>query len=207
MEKFPSQNLPENEISIENSEEETFKLYVKDLDLKPEDFKKSILDVGAGEAHFAKWAKDNNISSKIYSLDPFENMSLKEKSLVGDVEAIPMPNESFDLVVSNAAIPNIYLGERDVREKIKKSFFEMVRVLKDNGEIRLSRVLMGYRYESQMVLTDSIKEALKDLKEKYGIEITKIHTPENDTYEYDGNHNKKGLLAESFLIILKKGNS
>jgi len=185
-----------------SAEEETFNSYLYDLELKPEDFNKIILDVGAGEAQFAKYAKDNNIGSQIYSLEPFQEMLEKEKSLVGCAEEIPMPDESFDLIVSSGAIPNIYLGEKDVEEKVKKSFSEMLRVLKEGGEIRLARVLMGNKYENQKFLKNTIEEVLEKLKEN-NVEIKKIRTPENDSYEYD-NHVKKDLLAESFLIILKK---
>ncbi len=185
-----------------SAEEETFKSYFYDLELKPEDFNKIILDVGAGEAEFAKYAKDHNISSQIYSLESFQEMLEKEKSLVGYAEEIPMPNESFDLIVSNGAIPNIYLGEKDVEEKVKKSFSEMLRVLKDEGEIRLARVLIGNKYENQKVLANTIEEVLKKLEEN-SVEVKKIRTPINDSYEYE-NHTKKDLLAESFLIILKK---
>lgn len=183
-------------------EEETFKQYFYDLELKPEDFNKTILDVGAGEAYFAKYAKDHNISSQIYSLEPVQEMSEKEKSLVGFTEEIPMTDKSFDLIVSTGAIPNIYLGEKDVEEKVKKSFSEMLRVLNDKGEIRLARVLMGNKYENQKILTNIIEEVLKKIQEN-NVEVTKIRTPMNDTYEYE-DHIKKELLAESFLIILKK---
>lgn len=190
------------EIKKISAEEETFKNYFYDLELKPEDFNKIILDVGAGEAQFAKYAKDHNLSSQIYSLEPFQKMLEKDKSLVGYAEEIPTPNESFDLIVSNGAIPNIYLGEKDVQEKVKKSFSEMLRVLKDEGEIRLARVLMGNKYENQKILTNILEEVLKKMQEN-NVEVKKIRTPINDTYEYE-NHIKKDLLAESFLIILKK---
>lgn len=185
-----------------SAEEEVFKGYFYDLELKPEDFNKIILDVGAGEAQFAKYAKDHNIGSQIYSLEPFQEMLEKEKGLIGYAEKIPMPDESFDLIVSNGAIPNIYLGEKDVEEKVKKSFSEMLRVLKDEGEIRLARVLMGNKYKNQKILTNIIEEVFKKLEEN-NVEVKKIRTPINDSYEYE-NHTKKDLLAESFLIILKK---
>lgn len=200
MEKYQNIKLPEN-VSIE---EESFKEYFEDLKLKPEDFNKVILDVGAGEAYFAKWAKDHNVSSQIYSLEPFQEMVEKEKGLVGNAEEIPMPNEFFDLIVSNGAIPNIYLGEKDVKEKVEKSFLEMIRVLKDGGEIKIARVLIGDKYENQKILADSVQGTLNQLKERFNLAIQKIHTPLNDSYEYDENHKKKNLLAESFLIILQK---
>ena len=88
----PLTRTPIEEIS---EEEKTFRQYIEDLKLNPEDFKKVILDVGAGEAHFAKWAKDHNISSQIYSLEPFQKMAEKEKGLIGNAEEIPTLDASF----------------------------------------------------------------------------------------------------------------
>lgn len=200
MGKFESIQTPDNSLI----EEKTFREYFDDLNLKPEDFDKVILDVGAGEAYFAKWAKDHNVSKEIYSLEPIQQMSIKEKALNAYAESIPMADQSFDLVVSNGAIPNIYLGDKDVKEKVKESFSEMLRVLKDDGEVRLARVLIGDKYESQKNLASGIKEVFKELQEKENIQITQTHTPEHDTFEYDENHNKKELLAESFLITIQK---
>lgn len=186
-----------------SEDEKKFQLYVDDLRLKPEDFEKIILDVGAGDAGFAKWAKDNNISSQIYSLEPFQEMLEKENGLVGNAEKIPMPDKTFDLVLSNSAIPNIYLGEENIEEKVKKSFYEMLRVLKEDGEIRLARVLIGDKYDSQKVLGESIKKVFKELQEKNNIKIEKIRTPDNDVYE-SGDNGEDVLLAESFFVVLKK---
>lgn len=200
MEKIENIQTPDNNLI----EEKTFREYFDDLNIKPEDFDKVILDVGAGEAYFAKWAKDHNVSGEIYSLEPIQQMVIKEKTLNAYAESIPMPDQFFGLVVSNGAIPNIYLDNKDVKEKVTECFSEMLRVLKDDGEIRLARVLIGDKYESQKNLASGIKEVFKDLKEKYNIQITQTHTPEHDTFEYDENHNKKELLAESFLIVLQK---
>jgi len=187
----------------EKNEEETFQEYFYDLQLNPEDFNKVILDVGAGDAYFAKWAKDHNVSSNIYSLEPVNKMAMKDKVILSTAEDIPMPNKYFDLIVSISAIPNIYLGDKNIKEKMTRGFYEMLRVLKDGGEIKLGHVLIGNKYESQKILTSSLEESLKELKGKFNIEINKIRTPQNDTYEYK-NHEKTELLAESYLIIIKK---
>ena len=113
--------------------EVAFQQYVEDLQLKPDDFDKVILDVGAGDASFAKWAKDHDVSSKIYSLEPIQEMIEKEKGLIGNAEDIPMPNETFELIVSNAAIANIYLGGDNVKEKVKKKFFGNVTCTQRRG--------------------------------------------------------------------------
>lgn len=202
MEKF------EREPSIKDkTDEEVFQAYMQDLRLTPEDFDKKILDVGAGAAQFAKWAKEHGVSREIYSLEPQkEHILEKNKSVVARAEEIPLRDESFDLVVSNAAIPNIYIGEEKadtVKEKVINSLQEMVRVIKPGGEVRLSRVLIGKEHEPQRILSQSIEEALESLKAGGNVQIEKIRTPSDDTYEHE-NHQPKKLLAEAYLIIIRK---
>lgn len=192
----------------DKTNEEVFQTYIEDLRLTPEDFSKKILDVGAGSAQFAKWAKKHGVSSQIYSLEPTQPLVERGKGVKGVAEKIPFAEESFDLVVSVAAIPNVYLNEKEsgVKEKVLESLSEMVRVLKSGGEIRLARVLMGNVYESQRVLAQSIDEALLKLEEKYGVQIEKDRTPSDDTYEYEG-HERKNLLAEAYILIIRKPTS
>ncbi len=185
--------------------EEAFQHYVEDLRLTPEDFDKKILDVGAGSAQFAKWAKEHHVSSQIYSAEPqTERLTEKEKSVSARAENLPFPDETFDLVISVAAIPNIYLGEdpKVMKEKIVQGFNEMTRVVKTGGEIRLARVLIGNIYEPQRILSESIDEALQKIEEG-GAQVEKIRTPSDDTYEYEG-HKRKRLLAEAYLLIIHK---
>jgi ubiquinone/menaquinone biosynthesis C-methylase UbiE len=185
LEGFPNKKPVEN-ISVE---EKIFKQYVNNLRLSSEDLKKAIVEVGTTDTPFVKWIREHDPNSQINSLE--------------SVEDISKPDESIDLIVSNGIFPNVYLRDYYVKEKIKNSFSEMLRVLKNGGEIRLARVLLGERYQFQMVFTDSFNESLKELQEKYDFEIEKIHTPIHDSYEQDNNGGKK-LLAKSFLIILKK---
>lgn len=202
MEKF------EREPSIrDETDEEVFQAYMEDLRLTPEDFDKKILDVGAGAAQFATWAKEHRVSSEIYSLEPQkEYLAEKDKSVVARAETMPFADESFDLVVSNGAIPNIYIDQRNadvVKEKVTNSLHEMVRVIRPGGEIRLARVLMRKASESQRMLSQSVEEALENLEANGNIQIEKIRTPSDDTYEYE-NHRPKKLLAEAYLIIIHK---
>ena len=190
----------------EKSDEEVFREYMEDLKLSPEDFNKKILDVGAGSAQFAKWAKEHGVSSEIYSLEPRkENLIEKEKGVVAKAETMPFADESFDLIVSNAAIPNIYLGEssESIQKKVRSSLDEMMRVLKSGGEIRLARVLIGKEYEPQRDLSKSIENALAELEKSGTVQVEKVRTSSDDTYEYQS-HTPKKLLAEAYLIIIRK---
>jgi len=192
----------------EATDEEVFQRYVEDLRLSPEDFNKKILDVGAGAAQFAKWAKEHGVSREIYSLEPKkEYLAEKDKSVVARAETMPFIDETFDLVVSNSAIPNVYKdeGNADVmKEKVINNLREMMRVIKPGGEIRLARVLMGKEDKSQQILSQSIEKTLENLETEGNVRIERIRTPSDDTYEYDENNNPVKLLAEAFLIIIRK---
>lgn len=208
MEEFEQFGEFDEEQQID-SPEQIFHSYIKELRLTPEDFKKRILDVGAGGAEFAKWAKKEGITDKIYSLEPREEiLTERGKSAAALAENIPFKDESFDLVISIYAIPNIYIGEGsadEIKEKVKNSFNEMVRILKPGGEVRLASVLMEERYESRLILTQSINEALANLEKSDDIRVEKIRTPSNDLYKYDENGNLTGeLIAEAYLIIIRK---
>lgn len=46
--------------SEENNSKKDYQRYLEDLQLSQDDLHKTILDVGSGEAFFAKWAKKEN---------------------------------------------------------------------------------------------------------------------------------------------------
>lgn len=201
-----SEKFPKNEPTIEDhTDEEVFQNYMEDLKLSPEDFDKKILDVGSGSSQFAKWAKEHSVSSQIFSLEPTQESQEKAKSVRGAAEAIPFQEGTFDLVISNASIPNVFLGESQeiVRGKIKNSLFELMRVTKPGGEIRLGRVLKGEIYETQKALVSALDETLYELQQIFGAEIEEIPYPVANTYEYV-NHEPVQLLAKAYLIKIRK---
>ncbi len=188
-----------------NTKEEIFKSYSRDLDLKPEDLEGKILDIGAGASEFAKWAKEHGVSDQIYSLDPGRrHREEKEKSVRGRADALPFEDQVFDLVISNSAIPNI-LGEedreqmeRDVRESVK----EALRVLKSGGEIRLGRVIRNSNKDYQKDLQHFFDSVLGELVRK-GHRVEMYHKKYADIYrKYEDG--RKELSAESYLVKIKK---
>jgi ubiquinone/menaquinone biosynthesis C-methylase UbiE len=198
MENF-SENYHEEKGIDKN--EEIFQKYIEDLELTPEDFDKKILDIGAGNAGFAKWAKEHNVSSEIYSLDTRDEMEEKEKSVVGTADELPFKDESFDLIISACAVPNV--TEVD---QVEKTLLEAIRVVKPGGEIRLAKVFEGERYESQRIKKQELNKVLEKLKDM-NLSVEKIRQPQGDLYEYDGHIKTDRLLSESYLIKIKKPNN
>lgn len=125
----------------ENAEnEKTFIDYMEELNLQPEDFERGkILDVGSGNAGFAKWAKDHGVSDQIYNIDPFQKHRFRErsKSAYAEAQAIPFENESFAMVLANYVnFASLAENLEEIKKETVDAFSEMVRVLKPGGEIR-----------------------------------------------------------------------
>lgn len=127
--------------------------YLSNLRLTDDDIKnKTILDLGAGARGFASYALRHDINPKVYSLDTDFERHSEESTMVRSIltqeqqdvinhhsiranrEQIPVPAESFDLVVAHAAMPGEYYNQdTDVDE----AFSEIARVLGPGGEARL----------------------------------------------------------------------
>lgn len=210
MEKTPLPNLNDltdeflrHEDYREETDEEVFQFYMNDLDLSPEDFNKKILDVGSGSAQFAKWAEEHNLSKDIYSIDPKGNFSEKKRSAVADARQIPFPDNTFDLVISNGSMPHILLdGEPDVvRADVQKVFNELLRVSKDNGEIRLGSVILGGKEKRQIIIDSVIQEELEKIKENLKAKVSIIK--KSDIHRYEG-HQPVEVIAGKYLIVIKR---
>lgn len=123
--------------------------YLKNLRLTKEDLeKKVILDIGAGARKFAKDIEDEKIDAEVYSLDPyyaFQDKSLEKvinknkspgvqkKTVAAAGDRLPFRNETFDLVLSDFALPFYSASRRE----LKDFFSEVRRVVKPGGEIRI----------------------------------------------------------------------
>ena len=144
----------------EETDEEIFDRYVRDLQLTPEDLQKKILDVGSYDSRFAKCAKEKG-AKNIYSLEPvhWEKSEDRPETVAGLAQAIPFRDKTFDLVISLCAIPQIFAlspTEEDsladtAEDNTRQSILEMLRIIKDGGEIRLGRIakIGPYKFQNQ----------------------------------------------------------
>jgi ubiquinone/menaquinone biosynthesis C-methylase UbiE len=193
------------------TDEQAFQSYVEDLRLTPDDFEKRILDVGAGSAQFAKWAKEHGVSSNITSLEIRPGvLTEKTKAVIGSGENLPFKDFSFDIVVSSYSMPHSIPYDYSVdssrdflKKKISDIFAEMLRVTTEKGEIRLA----GVPLETKSDIRGSvISEELESLKSKYGVDIELVRTPHADSYRYeeDGITKTDELVNKFYLIIIRK---
>ena len=182
---------------LELEKEETFREYIEDLKLTPEDFNKKILDIGSGEGEFAAWAKEHGVSDNIYSLDSFHSPGNSKKGVRGDAEKLPFKDESFDMVISHGSMPMLLHEKKDPKMALRNTISEMLRVVKENGEIRLAPIA---DWKTIDVLREHVKNfaaELGDLEKDGKIEIEKISLGKVDYGKLDG-------MIEHFLYKIKK---
>lgn len=211
MEKFEQPRQIKQRESLEPTDEEKFQRYVEDLQFTPKDFEKRILDVGAGSAQFAKWAKEHGVSSEIYSLELIyerssEYLKEKSKSVWGSAEDMPFKNNTFDLVISLDAIPQVFSGEEykkeELKENVKSSFSEMLRVIKPGGEIRIGGMFDKGINEKQRQLRSTFNEIINEFKSKQDIAVEEIPNGYN-IYTRDKNGQPK-IWEKRYLIKIHK---
>jgi len=201
--------------------EDDFNYYIEKLQLKDDDLSnKKILDVGSGSAWFAKYAKDNGISSSVYSLEPVHSLTESSRGVRAVAEKMPFADKSFDLIVSMYAIPIMHRPGYEefqsnnfeaVFKNVFDSFSEMLRVLNNGGEIRIVPIMIyndiseDNLRNSGKILNEAIDTALLKLSEKYEIETERIRMPSEDLYRYDDQGTEtKDLLGRAYKLIIKK---
>jgi len=170
-----------NNLSPEASEKkhhDTLEDYIEQLDLTEADLQKNILDVGSGRgASFSRKAKERGLGDKIYSIDPNSGNERSINFVRGQGEYLPFKDRAFELVVSNAAFPFFVIIDDEIKQqlmagnmepaenRIKQVLNDMLRVLGDNGEIRLGRVTKNIDVPSQRVLERCFEKVLAEFVE------------------------------------------
>jgi SAM-dependent methyltransferase len=93
----------------------------------PDSRQSKILDAGCGNGRYMHKLKDMGYG-EVYGIDLFDSLKGFEDSyFCASIDAVPFPNENFDMVYSNSVI--FYLD--DPTEALKEYF----RVLKKNGHV------------------------------------------------------------------------
>jgi ubiquinone/menaquinone biosynthesis C-methylase UbiE len=160
----------------ETRAEQTYREYVSELKLSPEDLQKRILDVGSNTANFASEAAKRGFKN-IVSVDKihFNDRNGYEadkpygdgRLAVANALNLPFKNNEFDLVVSIYAIPN----GLESTEDMVKACLEMLRVTKTGGEVRLSGVHLRREPRPENDTGDLVALAIQDLM-KQGVDVS-----------------------------------
>jgi SAM-dependent methyltransferase len=193
MERFES---PKLETGIEKESVDLSEDVLEQLDnlgITPEMVKGSVLDIGARDAEFARDfsnKEDVNITSVDTEITD-ENRDIVDRA---DVRILPYKDDSYDMVISHASIPNMFINmyshefSRISRESMKGSvrlaLQEIIRVLKPGKTAYLAPVLIAENYEPQKVMKEIIFKAIDNLKkENIDVKLDFLNTeinPENN---------------------------
>ena len=199
IENIPNKNT--NEFSLSSN----VKKQLDNLGLSVDMVRGNILDVGAGDAEFAR-AFAGKKEAKITSVDRNPNKENDNFVIVADSRSLPFPDNSYDMVISHASIPHIFLdlysfdfpegSLENIRSAIARSFSEILRVLKEGKKAYMAPIGIGYVYDSEKTVKKAIFEELENLK-KMGIhfEFEFIETYENPD-------NKE--ITDLFRLIIQK---
>jgi len=178
---------------------------LENFGLKPEQITGDVLDIGAGEGEFAKNFK-NKDGVKIVSIDKFVEEDENSEVIVCDVRELPFDDEAFDLVLSHASIPNVFINmyseefsevsKREMKKALDKTFNQIIRVLKPGGEIRLSPIRIAENYESEKTMKVLIVDLIKDLQDQgLNVSLQYLKTTQNP---------KNNEKSDSYRMIIKK---
>lgn len=152
--------------------------YCRDLELAPQDFEKSILDVGSGYAGFMRGADYLGLGKNIVSLDKYTesaeklNDDQKSRFVTAIAEKMPFPDDSFEFVISRAAMPQAYTydleDENEVRQIISARLQEMWRVLRSGGWLKISNI--SFDGTNRRELSSRVMEqVLKEFETQYSV--------------------------------------
>jgi len=199
MEKITNTTQFENLVLSEDVQKQ-----LENFGLKPEQITGDILDIGAGDGEFAKNFK-NKDGVKITSVDKVVENENSEV-IVCDVRDLPFDDEAFDLILSHASIPNVFINmyseeflevsKREMKKALDKTFNQIIRVLKPGGEIRLSPIRIAENYESEKVMKVLIVDLIKDLQDQgLNVSLQYLKTTQNP---------KNNEKSDSYRMIIKK---
>jgi ubiquinone/menaquinone biosynthesis C-methylase UbiE len=164
------------------------KTQLENLGLTIDDIKGVILDVGSGEAEFAREIKKFT-DADIISIDDTKSDNTSYDVIVADARNLPFEDEKFDKVISHASIPNVFIGmyseefselsTAEIKKSIHKSFREMLRVLKPGSNAVMAPVRIADNYHSEKALAGSLEEIVDEIKDVADVSFELIREVEN----------------------------
>lgn len=202
-------------------EKEGFEDYLKSLGLDQQELKgKKILDLGAGDRSFAAYCLKNGISDQVFSVEPGgesyadhmakkeiwteqQKKAIDEKTVKALQNSLPFEKESFDVLLSNAAMPGRderFRAGLSMEEDLSRSYEEIVRVLAKGGEARLG----PFFEEKDNDLKEPWQKAIRDWEIATKKKIVELSKRQGLQVEVQRIENKMDGEYDFFRINIKK---
>lgn len=109
--------------------------YMYYLNLKTSDIvNKKIIDIGSGSGEFKSALEKFGVAGN--SVINFDENYMKNPDVVGDAEALPFKDESFDTAVAHCSVPIMKATSKEY-EAIPRVINEMLRVVKKGGVVKI----------------------------------------------------------------------
>lgn len=208
MEFMPVPEMKSQKKSPEQNEVEVHaQRIMNNLGLEMENMRgKKILDLGAGKAELAQWAKKQGIN--IMSLDSGTGYSAEKLPkgidyVKGSAEELPIQNESLDLLLSHGSPP----GLSQTKEEVVKIVKEALRVLKNRGEFRFGPGYLhpaifepGEIFSEEEENNFSSEDRMKRIREK-SLEFLRTIHPNIEEIAIKGKEDR----IDGFFYFLRKG--
>lgn len=211
MERIPTSSSITRDPSTEEKRDEVITFgYLKDLDITEKDLVgKRVLDIGAGDGEFARWANHHgsDVTSIGLGLGEEQTRALTQY-VVADAVALPFADNTFDVVVSLHAVPNVVavvgggpiprneIVKRD-HERRMSAVREAIRVLKPGGEIRFAPVVRNERNARGPDRNVSMETMIAELKSDDSLEVRE------DILEKD-HRGFRNIVSDTYRIIIRK---
>lgn len=169
---------------------------VYDITSKLDIDNKNILEIGVGTGNLAsKFLKDN---CNIVGIDQSREMLLVAKEKypnlkvrLGEFLKIPYDNKYFDFIVSTYAFHHLNKKEKSV------AIEEMIRVLKDNGNIIIGDLMFRDKNNENNILKSLSKEQIYEVKDEY---YSKIDFLESEFKKYNKKLKYKKIDEFNYII-------
>lgn len=158
---------------------------------------KQVLDAGAGTGRISLKliAAGAHVTSLDLSPEMLALLHRKEpdiKIVEGDMEHLPFPNESFDMVFSSLAMVHL--------KKVDKFMDECYRVLKDGGRA----VLVNIHYRKSMILKDNRGKYTIEAYNHFPRHVTEVAESLAFGVEHDELLTEGDNVWISQILVLKK---
>lgn len=172
--------------------------------------KGEVLDVGGYQGEFAALVKANKLPAHVRVLEPVFKSSYPDiegdyvRASAQDMQGIE--DESIDLLVAHNSIPALFIYEEanieQSQDDLKRSFSEVVRVLRKGGRARLGPITFEGKSDTHRILKQSLEQNLIELAKQESVQASLI--PNGQTESISDSEPRSEIMVPVFYVSIEK---